>query len=64
MKKANYTDKDRDWSAYPPGTKAFAHGGGYWFRTNFGWKWCTGTSFPTPGGDVDTKKIIVPPGET
>lgn len=44
--------KDRDWSDYPIGTKAFAIGGGYWERTLRGWKWCTGATFPSPGGDA------------
>lgn len=44
--------QDRKWSEYPLGTKAHACGGGYWERVNTGWKWCTGATFPTPGGDA------------
>jgi len=36
----------------PIGTKAHSATGGYWIKTNRGWKWCTGDTFPTPGGDV------------
>lgn len=42
---------DKPWSEYPVGTKAYAIGGGYWERVNNGWKWCTGSTFPRPGGD-------------
>lgn len=44
--------KTKDWKDYPVGTKAFAVGGGYWERVKTGWKWCTGATFPTPGGDA------------
>ena len=44
--------KDRDWRDYPEGTKAMSFGGGYWEKTNRGWKWCTGATFPAPGGDA------------
>lgn len=37
---------------YPIGTKAHSSGGGYWEKTKRGWKWCTGATFPRPGGDV------------
>lgn len=43
---------DRDWRDYPIGTKAFAVMGGHWIKTELGWKWCTGDTFPTPGGDA------------
>ena len=43
---------DRPYDEYPIGTKAFATGGGYWIKNNMGWKWCTGVTFPRPGGDV------------
>ena len=36
----------------PIGTKAYAVMGGCWVKTERGWKWCTGDTFPTPGGDV------------
>lgn len=44
--------KDKSWRDYPIGTKAFASGGGYWVRVERGWKWCTGDTFPQPGGDA------------
>lgn len=40
------------WGQYPIGTKAHALGGGYWIKTNLGWKWCTGSTFPTPGAHI------------
>lgn len=43
------TDKPLD--EYPIGTKAYSITGGYWIKTNLGWKWCTGSTFPRPGGD-------------
>lgn len=52
--------KDRPWYDYPLGTKASAIGGGYWIRVGYGWKWCTGATFPTPGGDA-TGLICLPP---
>lgn len=39
--------------SYPLGTKARAIGGGYWIKVERGWKWCTGATFPKPGGDWD-----------
>lgn len=44
--------KDKDWSEYPVDTKAFAINGGYWIKTERGWKWYIGSTFPTPGGDA------------
>jgi len=44
--------KDKDWSEYPIGTKAKAIGGGYWERSDNGWKWCNGSTFPRPGADA------------
>lgn len=35
----------------PLGTKAPAFNGGHWERVEHGWKWCTGSTFPRPGGD-------------
>ena len=43
---------DRPWREYPIGTKAHAVMGGYWTKTERGWKWCHGSTFPTPGGDA------------
>lgn len=40
------------WSDYPIGTKAYSTTGGFWTKTERGWKWCTGSTFPTPGGDA------------
>jgi hypothetical protein len=42
----------RKWDEYPIGTKAHAAMGGHWEKVENGWKWCTGSTFPTPGGDV------------
>jgi len=54
--------RDRAWHMYPVGTKAPAHGGGYWVRVTGGWKWCTGDVFPNPGGDnMDMVILPTPP---
>lgn len=50
---------DGEWSKYPIGTKAKALMGGYWEKTSRGWKWCTGSTFPRPGGDA-TGEIMLP----
>jgi len=42
---------EKPWAEYPIGTKAYAIGGGYWQKVSGGWKWCTGSTFPTPGAD-------------
>lgn len=42
----------RGWEAYPMGTRAYALEGGYWERVPNGWKWCSGSTFPTPGADA------------
>ena len=47
-----------NWEEYPIGTKVYAIGGGYWEKTSRGWKWCTGSTFPTPG--ADWYSILVP----
>lgn len=44
--------QDMSWDEYSLGTKAYAVNGGYWIRIKQGWKWCTGATFPTPGGDA------------
>lgn len=44
---------DRPFKDYPIGTKARSHGGGWWIKTTFGWQWCTGSTFTSPGGDWD-----------
>lgn len=41
----------------PIGTRAPAIDGGHWTRTAAGWKWCSGSTFPTPGGDWNGKLI-------
>jgi len=43
--------RDREWHEYPLGTKAYSFSGGYWEKVKSGWKWCTGSTFPTPGAD-------------
>lgn len=43
---------DRPWAEYPVGTTAHAVMGGHWTKTERGWKWCTGDTFPTPGGEA------------
>lgn len=43
---------DRPWSDYPIGTRAHSCTGGYWERVRLGWKWCNGSTFPTPGGSA------------
>jgi len=43
----------------PIGTKAPAINGGHWERVEHGWKWCTGSTFPRPGGDW-TGELIAP----
>ena len=48
----NRLDVDRDWSDYPIGTKAYSYQCGHWVKTARGWKWSTGSTFPTPGGDA------------
>ena len=50
---------DRPWSAYPVGTKAHAASGGHWTKTERGWKWCTGSTFSTPGGDAISVTVPV-----
>lgn len=52
----------KPWAEYPVGTKAVGSMGGYWIKTNSGWKWCTGATFPTPGGDVYA--IVLPETES
>jgi len=54
--------KDREWREYPLGTKAHALNGGYWIMVKTGWKWCSGDTFPTPGGDAFGNCIELPNG--
>ena len=48
----NQQSIDRPWYEYPIGTIAHACMGGHWTKTINGWKWCSGATFPTPGGDT------------
>jgi hypothetical protein len=50
---------DRPVVDYPIGTKFKALMGGHWIRTKLGFKWCTGATFPRPGGDW-TGQICLP----
>ncbi|MCV6612404.1 MAG: hypothetical protein OIF55_16705 [Amphritea sp.] len=43
--------RTKPWGSYPVGTKVYAIGGGHWVKTERGYKWCSGSTFPTPGGD-------------
>jgi len=44
---------DRPWKDYPVGTRAHAVNGGHWMKIESGrWRWCTGSTFETPGGDT------------
>lgn len=52
--------KDRPWNEYPVGTKVHAYDGGFWIRVERGWKWCSGDTFPTPGGDATGACIELP----
>lgn len=41
---------DRQWNEYPVGTKARQSWDcGYWTKTEHGWKWPNGSTFPRPG---------------
>ena len=44
---------EKDIKEYPIGTKYRALGGGYWIRTKIGFRWYTGSTFPSVGGDWD-----------
>ena len=50
---------DKDVREYPIGTKFKALMGGYWIRTERGFKWCTGSTFPNVGGDW-TGEVCLP----
>lgn len=49
---------DRAWKDYPIGTKAHALGGGHWTKTERGWKWIGGDTFPTPS--IDAAWVVLP----
>lgn len=45
-----WTKPDRPWSEYPMDTIARqSWDGGWWRKVEHGWKWCCGSTFPTPG---------------
>lgn len=44
--------KLKEWASYPIGTKAHACRGGHWTKTERGWQWEGGDTFPTPGADA------------
>ncbi len=44
--------KTKDWTEYPVGTKAFDVNGGHWTKTECGWNWPGGSTFPTPGASA------------
>jgi hypothetical protein len=50
---------DKLLSDAPLGSKAPAISGGHWVMTDRSWKWCTGSTFPRPGGDW-TGELIYP----
>lgn len=64
MATKNLLVKDRDWRDYPLGTKAHAYNGGYWVRVVNGWKWFSGSTFPTPGADAIGKCVELPVEES
>lgn len=50
---------DRPWGEYPTGTHALAIGGGHWIKTEGGWKWWCGDTFPAPGADAFRVRLPV-----
>lgn len=58
--------RDRNWSEYPPGTKAHAYNGGAWLKLESGgWQWnghtrSPGSTFPTPGADAFGRCVELP----
>lgn len=60
--------KDREWSAYPIGTKAHAYNGGCWVKNERGWKWnghlawSNGGTYPQPGPDACGACVELPRG--
>lgn len=52
--------KDKPWRDYPIGTKAHSILGGHWLRTERGWQWQNGSTFPTPGADAFGRCIELP----
>lgn len=52
-------ERTQSWDEYPVGTIAFAVSGGYWVKIKSGgWKWCVGSTFPTPGADASNRVLI------
>jgi hypothetical protein len=59
MDNENWIVATATWNSYPVGTKAKALMGGHWIKTERGWHWPGGGTFPTPGGDA-TGEISLP----
>lgn len=47
----NWIKADKTPKEYPIGTKFKSASGGHWIKTERGYKWCTGDTFPNVGGD-------------
>lgn len=47
----NWIKADKAPKEYPIGTKFKSASGGHWIKTESGYKWCTGDTFPNVGGD-------------
>ena len=47
----NWIKADKTPKEYPIGTKFKSASGGHWIKTERGYKWCTGNTFPNVGGD-------------
>lgn len=47
----NWIKADKPISEYPICIKFKSISGGYWIKTERGYKWCTGDTFPNIGGD-------------
>lgn len=56
---ATYSEVQDKLKSAPLGTKAPAFGGGAWVKTEYGWKWPMGSTFPRPGGDW-TGELLYP----
>lgn len=50
---------DRQWDEYPIGTKAHHANGGHWTKTELGWEWHCGDTFPRPGASAIA--VTLPP---
>ena len=58
MVKEYWLKATRPISEYPIGTKFKAIMGGHWIKTERGYKWCTGATFPNVGGDWDGTVLL------